>query len=150
MKYLGIDPGNSGGMAIIDEDGTIDLLDLSKTTEHDVVTWIARHKFTGPITATVEMVGSMPGQGVASTFKFGRSYGFVLGVITALSIPYVKKTPQTWQRAVGVTKRGKNESKTLYKNRLKSLAQQLFAGQKGITLKTCDALLIAEYTRRQA
>lgn len=148
MKYLGIDPGNSGGLAIIDGDA-IDLLDLSKATDHDVVTWIARHKFTGPITATIEQVGAMPGQGVSSTFKFGKAYGFIIGVITALAIPYELCTPYKWQRGVGIAKRLKTESKTQFKGRLKSKAQQLFArDHKRITLKTCDALLIAAYTKQ--
>jgi hypothetical protein len=40
-------------------------------------------------------------------------------------------------------------TKTEWKNRLKAKAQQLFPQQsKHITLKTADALLIAEYARK--
>jgi len=53
--------------------------------------------------AVVEQVASRPGQGVASTFKFGTSYGVVLGVLGALEIPVTHVTPATWKRAVGVT-----------------------------------------------
>jgi crossover junction endodeoxyribonuclease RuvC len=147
--FLGIDPGTSGGAALISEDAQkIVLMDFSKLTPHDIAEWLRVVIYEHPSTsALVEKVSSMPGQGVASTFKFGHKYGFILGTLTALSIPIEHVMPVVWQRGMGVTKRGKTESKTLYKKRLKSRAQELFPSQK-LTLKTCDALLIAEYHRR--
>ena len=41
------------------------------------------------------------------------------------------------------------ESPVAYKRRLKGVAQQLFPDTEGITLKTCDALLLAEFLRRR-
>jgi Holliday junction resolvasome RuvABC endonuclease subunit len=147
MKYIGIDPGTNGGAAIIDYDGSnIMILDFSKATDHDIADWI--QAYAGKETrALVEKVHSMPRQGVASTFKFGREYGFILGVLTALRIPIEHIQPQAWQRAMGITKKAKTETDTSYKNRLKSRAQGLFP-HLTVTLKTCDALLIAEYHRR--
>jgi hypothetical protein len=40
----------------------------------------------------------MPKQGVSSTFKFGASYGAVLGVLAALKIRTVLVSPTTWKR----------------------------------------------------
>lgn len=50
----------------------------------------------------IERVSSSPQMGVASSFKFGRSYGGVEGVIAALawSVEYI--TPAKWKRALGV------------------------------------------------
>lgn len=51
------------------------------------------------------------------------------------------------ERCKGIKKVG-GESKQSFKNRLKDKAQQLFPREK-VTLATADALLIAEYARRQ-
>ena len=40
----------------------------------------------------------MPGQGVASTFKFGASYGAVRGVLAALQIRTHLVTPGVWKK----------------------------------------------------
>jgi crossover junction endodeoxyribonuclease RuvC len=47
-------------------------------------------------------VASRPGQGVASTFKFGASYGCAYGVLCALNAPVRHVTPATWKRAFGL------------------------------------------------
>jgi crossover junction endodeoxyribonuclease RuvC len=52
----------------------------------------------GPTIAIVESVGSRPGQGVVSTFKFGTAYGVVQGVIGALQIPVEFVSPQRWKK----------------------------------------------------
>jgi crossover junction endodeoxyribonuclease RuvC len=51
----------------------------------------------------IEDVHSMRGQGVASTFKFGRAFGAVEGVVGALDYPHVRVTPLRWKRRMGVT-----------------------------------------------
>jgi crossover junction endodeoxyribonuclease RuvC len=40
----------------------------------------------------------MPGQGVASMFKFGQAVGTISGVLAALSIPTLYVAPATWKR----------------------------------------------------
>jgi crossover junction endodeoxyribonuclease RuvC len=52
----------------------------------------------------LEQVGAMPGQGVSSVFAFGKTYGVILGVIAARTIPLTLVTPATWKRALGVPK----------------------------------------------
>jgi hypothetical protein len=57
--------------------------------------------------------------------------------------------PGTWQKAFGLARK-KGEAHGKWKARLRQKAQQLFPqlGRR-VTLKTCDALLIAEYGRRR-
>ena len=93
--------------------------------------------------AYIEKVHSMPAQGVVSSFKFGRSYGFLRGLLIALKIPFEEVTPQRWQKEF-VTKRTKTESRTDHKNKLKGKAQQLFPQIK-VTLAIADAMLIGQY-----
>jgi len=53
--------------------------------------------------AVVEKVRSRPGQGVASTFKFGHAYGTALGVLAGCGIPAREVAPGEWKKHFGLT-----------------------------------------------
>lgn len=148
MIYLGIDPGASGGLAFVTQNDQEAV--SMPATERDVFQWMAGWKNNPPIAfAMIEKVGGfigIPHPGSAM-FKFGASYGGLRMALVAAGIPFDEVTPQRWQKALGVSPRKKTESKGQFKNRLKSKAQQLFP-KLGVTLKTCDAILLAEYCRR--
>ena len=149
--HIGIDPGKSGGIALITN--ILDSTTKMPSTEADVSNWLWTAKeFTstkfGGLFASIEKVHSMPGQGVRSMFTFGRNYGFLRGCLISLRIPFEEVMPRTWQKGLGIPVRKTNETKTQFKNRLKARAQQLFP-EKTLTLATCDAVLIAEYSRRK-
>lgn len=91
---------------------------------------------------TIEKVGAMPGQGVASTFKFGVSYGTLRGMATALQVPVTYVAPGVWQRKLGCLTKGD-------KNISKRAAQERWPEQRW-THATADAALIAEYGRLKA
>lgn len=141
MLIIGIDPGASGGIAW-HTDGGMDCCKMPET-ERDVWQALAEAASdrTQPVKAYIESVHSMPGQGVASSFKFGRNYGFLRGCLIALEIPFEEVTPQKWQTSMGCRTKGD-------KNVSKSRAQQLWPGIK-ITHAVADALLICEHGRRQ-
>ena len=135
---LGIDPGQSGAIAVL-RGSMIETYKLSNT-EADIAEWL--RQWCKPMTfAAIERVHSMPRQGVASSFKFGRNYGFLRGLLIALKVPFEEVTPQKWQREMGCLSKGD-------KNVTKSKAQQLFPSMK-ITHANADALLIAEWCRRK-
>jgi hypothetical protein len=144
MNYLGVDPGASGGIVILSAEGKCLLkLDLSKTTEPDIVSCLKMSR-DAIVFCVLEKVSSMPGQGVSSTFKFGRSYGLLTGILMGLQIPFEEVTPQVWQKSFSI---GKHASRTEHKRALKQKAQELFPSES-ITLNTADAFLLAEYCRR--
>jgi hypothetical protein len=101
--------------------------------------------------AVIEKVGAMPGNGVSSMFKFGRGTGVLIGCLIAAGIPFAEVTPQVWQKGFGIPTRRKKgrgaESKTDFKNRLRSVAQKLFP-RVDVTSETADALLLALYCQR--
>lgn len=151
--YIGVDPGATGGIALLTQQGKVLSLDKTPTSEAD---WCALMRYLldksdrGRVNALVEKVGSMPGNAARAMFTFGVQYGFALMALAAHDIPIDSVTPSVWQRGLGIPKRKKNESKTAYKNRLKRKAQQLYPqNYRQITLATADALLIAEYSRRK-
>lgn len=144
MLVIGIDPGASGGIAVLDTSWEPMSGEPSLTvhkmpaTEHDAACLlrdIGRPRF-----AFIEAVHSMPRQGVASSFKFGRSYGFLRGVLSGVGIPFEDVTPQAWQKALRCLSKGD-------KNVTKAAAGRLWPDMRW-THATADAALIAEYGRQ--
>lgn len=145
--YMGIDPGQSGGITTVTDTGTADATKMPQT-EHDINSLIEYiNSWDNKLFCIIEAVHSFPGQGVASSFKFGRGYGFLRGCLVANKIAFKEVPPRVWQKGLGVVPRKKDtESKTQFKNRLKGMAQQMHPELK-ITLATADSILIAEYAK---
>jgi hypothetical protein len=161
--FLGVDPGGSGGLAVIDRRGAIVEACAMPATPRDVHEWFGEF---GPrvIFGLIEIVHAMParknkkgedseetgGQGVVSAFKFGWNTGLLHMALVPL--PHEGVLPGKWQQGFGLIRKSKTESRTDKKNRHKAVAQELFptlpAGLKKITHAVADALLIAEYCRR--
>jgi hypothetical protein len=141
MFYLGIDPGVSGGIAMLDERGTVIRAIRMPETEKDVLDaldpgvehGICRH-------AVIERVGAFPGMGVVSAFTFGRGFGRLLMALTARRYPFDVVAPAVWQAALSCRSGGD-------KNITKRRAQQLFP-LVTVTHALADALLITEFCRR--
>ena len=145
VSYIGIDPGLSGGIAVIGDDGIANAIPMP-TTDRDILTALLKQDMSR--FAMLERVHSMPGQGVASTFKFGQNFGALRMALIAAGTPFETVLPQAWQREFGLVfpkKRGLTG--TQKKNLHKARAQELFPTLT-ITHATADALLIAEYCRR--
>ena len=137
--YMGIDPGYSGAIAVVDENGALVDLQRLKDTEHDVADFVAAYQQRTEL-AILEKVNAMPRQGVSSTFKFGTSYGFCRGLLVCHRVRFEVCTPGKWQRAMGCLSKGD-------KNVTKAAAQRLFPREK-VVHATADAMLLAEYARR--
>lgn len=147
MIFIGVDPGVSGGLAELGKRGANGI--KMPGTEKDVWEWVQPFMTAPlPVFAVIERVGGYVGEAQpgSAAFKFGASYGGLRMALVAAGIPFEEVTPQKWQKEYQLA-RGKGESKTSWKNRLKAKAQQLFPDLV-VTLATADALLIAEYARR--
>ena len=139
MIFFGIDPGKSGSISAIWDDGGAYMQHCKLNgTEADVAQFV--QDFDGQSAhAMIERVSSSPQMGVVSAFTFGRSYGFLRGLLAGLKIPYSEVSPQKWQAAMSCRSKGD-------KNVTKARAQQLWPTIK-ITHANADSLLIAEYAR---
>ena len=145
--YIGIDPGLSGGIAILNQDGSVKEVVAMPDTPRDIYEFLFSYKEDSR--CVLEDVGhGMPGQSSKATATFARHNGHLEMALLALGIPTEKLTPQKWIKVYQLKKK-KEQDKNEWKNVLKAKAQSLFPqlGKK-VTLKTCDALLIAEYARR--
>jgi crossover junction endodeoxyribonuclease RuvC len=143
---VGVDPGCSGALVAIDENGRfIDALLMPVVTSGTntrvngaaVAAWLHQHCVTH---AFIEKVGSMPKQGVASTFTFGHAAGLVEGVVAGAGIPITHLTPQRWKKEAGLIGSEKDAAR--------SRAIQLYPGLRLLDAKAkgqaiADALLIA-------
>ena len=149
--YMGIDPGASGGIAVLI--GRDAICKAMPETERDVWEWLGGYGVSAQCDAcaVIEKVSGYIGkqQPGSAMFKFGYSAGMLQAFLIAADIPYEAVTPQAWQKALGIPKKGKDESKGQWKNRLKSFAQKLHPKVK-VTLAVADALLIATYCQRKA
>lgn len=142
--YLGIDPGYSGAVVAIlqgKKHTSVAAIRL-KETEADIARFVLTLKQASPqsIHCMLEKVNAFPKQGVASTFKFGTSYGFCRGLLIAYRIPFQTVTPAKWQQQMRCRSAGD-------KNVTKARAQELFPEEQ-ITHAVADALLLAELCRR--
>lgn len=147
--WIGIDPGKKGGVAVIfrNEVSVYPWDDTEFVKKMDEMRGRA-NLGAEPIVAAVEKVGAMPGQGVTSMFSFGQSYGFILGVLTALGIPYQLVPPRKWKAEFGLLHTEKQASV--------DVAKRLFPNVSLLPTDRCrkesdgmsDALLMAEYARR--
>ena len=140
--YVGIDPGASGAMCLLFEDGTIEFYDFKKGGIRSYATILGAK--TDII--AVELVHSFSNQGVKSMFSFGQRLGELHGMLQTLDLPYVEVRPQAWQKACGVVpKSGKKgihaTISVLYPD------ASLVGPRGGLIDGRCDALGIAHYLK---
>lgn len=100
---VGIDPGMTGALAILNSDNQLiaihDLPFIGKRLNAALLqTLLLEHN--GQRHAWVEESQSFPGQGVSSAFNYGTGYGTILGVLAATQIPYRTVRPAIWKKAM--------------------------------------------------
>lgn len=148
MVYIGIDPGKSGGMAFVFKGESVIANSIPFGEEaylkafKDIKTWGA------PVVCCIERVNAMPKQGVTSMFNFGQNYGWLLGVLDALEIPYETVTPKKWKAEFGLTG-DKMDSITVCKRLFPNVSLLPTERCKKDNDGMAEALLLAEYARRK-
>jgi crossover junction endodeoxyribonuclease RuvC len=107
-KRIGIDPGCSGAIVVLDDQGvpvdgmlmpTLKVGANTRVNGAAVAALLAKHR---DVPVYLEQVGAMPGQGGASMFTFGHAAGLVQGVVVGAGNPLTLVTPQKWKKAAGL------------------------------------------------
>ena len=148
VTYIGIDPGNAGGMAWKHDNDKVCAHKLTTRDADHLRLWdIIIEEPEELIVIGVEAVHSMPKQGVTSSFNFGDAFGHAksLGIVAALNhrnVTWELITPQRWQKYMGLIM-PKGTSKTDKKNKHKVLAASYT--DMVVTHAVADAILIAQY-----
>lgn len=159
MHYIGIDPGLSGGIALIDDDGVIGtwpmpVLTIGTKKEINVTglsRWLESNAYACSMVG-VEIQHAMPKQGVSSMFKIGKGYGIILGILTALKMPFTEIRANEWQKIMFA-----GHPKANTKDLSKKIAQQLYPSVDFKATSRCtnlhdgmtDAALIATYIKQK-
>ena len=139
-----IDPGINGGIAAItikSQEETTEVMRFPKNLQDAWEFLIDSFASGRDASIYVEHVHSFPGQGVASTFTFGRNLGQWEGLISASGCPMNFVSPRKWMDFYNTKKRLTRKERKRY---LRGAAEELFPNVK-MTFNISDALLIANY-----
>lgn len=154
--YLGFDVGNKGGLATI-HDGRIETFSFQDYDIADICQELKIINAQHECYAVVEDVHSVFGSSAKSTFNFGFNKGWIIGVLTALRIPYSMIPPKEWQSGVwercdkvmdGKKVKTKETSINCAKRIFPNVDLRRTPKCKKPDDGICDALLMAEYARR--
>lgn len=151
--FIGIDPGVSGAIAIIDK--YQDVLLLSDWPGDEVaaaalVSKTAPMSVASCIRAAIEKVHAMAPAKKASPnrmFKFGTNYGIWKGIFAAFDIPFVEVRPVEWQK--GVIHKAQDKKPALAAASRMFPKAEVYGPKGGGKDGRADALLIADWCRRQ-
>ena len=153
MIVIGIDPGLSGAIAILENNKVLNIFDMPVMAEGkknkrqlnsaQLVSIIKDGtKPESEIAVVVEQVNAMPGQGVTSMFNFGQTFGAIKGVCAALELPIFFVRPSKWKKHFELINSSKDSSRTKVIEMYPSLSSQL-AKKKDVNKS--DAILIARF-----
>ena len=154
---VGIDPGQKGAVVTLSPSGTIvdarPMPDLSELAGYlqELVQW-SRHEHV-PVHVWLEKAQSMPKQGIASAFNYGRHFGELLGAVVTLGLPHTLVPSSTWTKTMHAgTAAGDAKTRSLEAAR-RLAPQETFKVAHSRAVKPhdglVDAFLIAGYGRRQ-
>ena len=144
MTYIGVDPGKKGGFAIIEKDA----VDVFQWDDKCFIDNVADAMNCGKCIAVVEKVGAMPHQGVTSMFNFGKSAGFIEGVLAAFGIPYQLIPPATWKKEFSLIGKDKKASIEVCKRLFPDVDLKRTDRCKTESDGMAESLLLSEYARR--
>ena len=153
MKIIGIDPGLSGAIAIIENNTVLGIFDMPVMAEGkknkrqlnsaQLVNIIKENvKKEEEIVVVVEQVNAMPGQGVTSMFNFGQTFGAIKGISATLKLPIFLVRPSKWKKHFELINSSKDASRTKVIEMYPSFAEKL---SKKKDVNKSDAILIARF-----
>ena len=153
MKIIGIDPGLSGAIAILENNKVLNIFDIPVMSEGKknkrqlnsaLMVNLLKENINKEeeVVVVVEQVNAMPGQGVTSMFNFGQTFGAIKGICAALDLPIFLVRPSKWKKHFDLINSSKDSSRTKVIEMYPSLSSQL-AKKKDVNKS--DAILIARF-----
>ncbi len=153
MIIIGIDPGLSGAIAVLQDNKVKNIFEVPVMTEGkknkrqlnsaQMVKIIKDNISKSEETiVVVEHVNAMPGQGVTSMFNFGQTFGAIKGICAAIGLPIFFVRPAKWKKHFDLINSSKDASRTKAIEMYPLISDQL-AKKKDVN--KADAILIARY-----
>lgn len=127
-RILGIDPGLKGAFVLLGAEDIVvfdtpviqRIVNGKKKHQIDAYNlslWLEYHRLKISL-AVIEQVGSMPKQGVTSSFNFGFTTGVIHGILTNIGVPVRTVVPPVWKRKFGLLRQDKDASRAEASRRL--------------------------------
>ena len=153
MKIIGIDPGLSGAIAVLENNKVLNIFDIPVMSEGKknkrqlnsalLVNLLKENIIDNEdVEIVVEQVNAMPGQGVTSMFNFGQTFGAIKGICAALELPIYFVRPSKWKKHFELINSSKDASRTKAIEMYPKLSNQL---SKKKDVNKSDAILIAKF-----
>lgn len=155
MIVVGIDPGKTGAMVILNEDMSCTACRVPLMKKPKEVPawgewaqlWGDALEFSQPDMVVMEAVGARPGQGVTSMFSFGTSMGYAHGLVRGkvLQAAWHFPTPGQWKAKFGLLKADKSASREKVRQLIPTLTNEVTrVKDDGVA----EAALLAYYGRK--
>lgn len=160
MILTGIDPGKTGAMVTLFEDGStlVDRVPIEKRKGKKdrpdyplwASSWVTSIQFNCPDVFVIEQVEARPGQGVTSMFSFGKTMGFAMGLAMASgTAPVQYAYPSVWKTALHLIGMDKSASVGRALELVPSIRSEIERKMKGNTQQVregiAEAALLAYY-----
>jgi crossover junction endodeoxyribonuclease RuvC len=153
--YIGIDPGITGAVAFLTDDGEIEIVDTPTYQDGNRTRIDAAHCsnilndliLSDGVNVFIEKSQPMPRDGCVQSFGTGYSFGLWVGILAALEIPYTLITPQAWKKAMMPGEAKEKDASRIVARRLWPQQTEQYLSRKKDHGRA-DALLMAEYGRR--
>ena len=153
MKIIGIDPGLSGAIAILENNIVLNIFEIPVMSEGKknkrqlnsaLLVNLLKENINNDeeVVVVVEQVNAMPGQGVTSMFNFGQTFGAIKGICAALELPIYFVRPSKWKKYFELINSSKDASRTKAIEMYPKLSNQL---SKKKDVNKSDAILIARF-----
>ena len=153
MKIIGIDPGLSGAIAVLENNKVLNIFDIPVMSEGKknkrqlnsaLLVNLLKENINKEkeVAVVVEQVNAMPGQGVTSMFNFGQTFGALKGICAALELPIYFVRPSKWKKHFELINSSKDASRTKAIEMYPKLSNQL---SKKKDVNKSDAILIARF-----
>lgn len=150
---LGIDPGASGGLALLSDNGMdLEVIPMPWITHVGINVEPVRSWIIKASRVFLEDIQVRPGEGVKATKTSCVNWGRIMGIADGLSVSLKVVQAKDWQKLAGVSSRDKRERKATSV----ALAQRTWPQCSFMPTERCtkpsdgmaEAALIAEYGRR--
>ena len=153
MIIIGIDPGITGAISILENKKVIEVYETptmidGKKNKRQVngaqITNIIKEIISNnkEVVVAVEHVNAMPGQGVTSMFNFGQSFGLIKGICSAMQLPIHFVRPAKWKKYFNLIKTTKDASRSRAIEVFPKVSDKL---KRKKDSNKADAILIASY-----
>lgn len=160
-KFMGIDPGLKGAIAIITDSSAPNVVfadEMYKTSNNEIDIKKIMMKMQEITTVYgqisfcfLEKAQAMSKQGVISTFNYGKGYGMLRAFLEIYNIPFQEIHPMKWKKEFSLVKTTKDDSISVARKMFPELTDESFITPRGRKKDgIAEALLLAEFCKRSS